>query len=173
MSKNNKVLVLSDDDLRGRDITTILEFVGEEQVLCGDDALALLRQAGEDELADVSVAILNGEDGRVRDWVGMVCKASRSLPLLVVGDPELKGLNEEKLDCVQAVPEFGAGPAWVTGSLAHPSKGSSFPRRRGSGQILNPHTTTGRSMRGRFHSRGPAPWLPATFFPHKPVHSVS
>lgn len=95
MSKNNKVLVLSDDDLRGRDITTILEFVGEEQVLCGDDALALLRQAGEDELADVSVAILNGEDGRVRDWVGMVCKASRSLPLLVVGDPELKGLNDE------------------------------------------------------------------------------
>ncbi|ROQ47003.1 regulatory protein FleQ [Marinobacter sp. 3-2] len=36
MSKNNKVLVLSEDDSRLRDIVTILEFIGEEQVLAGE-----------------------------------------------------------------------------------------------------------------------------------------
>ena len=42
MSKNNKVLVLSEDDSRLRDMVTILEFIGEEQILAGDEARALL-----------------------------------------------------------------------------------------------------------------------------------
>lgn len=95
MSKSNKVLVLADDDLRSRDIATILEFIGEEQVVCGDEALALLQQAGAEELADTGVAILCGEDSLLRDWAGMVCRASSCTPLLVVGDTDPGKLGEE------------------------------------------------------------------------------
>lgn len=62
MSKNNKVLVLSEDDSRLRDIVTILEFIGEEQVLAGDEARALLSSGDEESLSDIAVAVVNGED---------------------------------------------------------------------------------------------------------------
>ena len=42
MSKNNKVLVLSEDDAKRRDISTILEFIGEEGIVVGADAHSLL-----------------------------------------------------------------------------------------------------------------------------------
>ncbi|OAN90240.1 sigma-54-dependent Fis family transcriptional regulator [Marinobacter sp. EhC06] len=93
MSKNNKVLVLSEDDSRLRDMVTILEFIGEEQVLAGDEARALLNSGDEDRLSDVAVAVVNGEDPGATEAITVVSNAVQGVPLLVVGHPELKGLS--------------------------------------------------------------------------------
>ncbi len=94
MSKNNKVLVLSEDESRLRDMTTILEFIGEEQVIAGNDALALLESADEESLAAISVVVVNGADSTIVSAIEKVCKAVQGVPLLMVGDPVLKGLTE-------------------------------------------------------------------------------
>ena len=49
MSKNNKVLVLSEDDAKRRDISTILEFIGEEGIVVGADAHSLLSSGDAEE----------------------------------------------------------------------------------------------------------------------------
>ncbi|PCM45305.1 sigma-54 dependent transcriptional regulator [Marinobacter sp. ANT_B65] len=95
MSKNNKVLLLSEDESRLRDVATILEFIGEEQVTAGSDALALLESGDEEGLADISVAIVNGADPGVVKTIEAVCRAVQGVPVLLVGDPELKGLAEQ------------------------------------------------------------------------------
>ncbi|MBW7470377.1 sigma-54 dependent transcriptional regulator [Marinobacter sp. M216] len=95
MSKNNKVLVLSDDESRRRDMVTILEFIGEEEVVAGDEALALLKSGDVDRLAEVSVVVVNGEDQGVAGTVTTACSTVHGVPLLVVGDPSLKGVSEE------------------------------------------------------------------------------
>lgn len=95
MSKNNKVLVLSEDETRRRDMVTILEFIGEEQILSGSEASALLASGDDESLADVSVAVINGEDEKASAHITEVCQAVQGVPLLVVGDPSLKGLPEE------------------------------------------------------------------------------
>ncbi|PPI86086.1 sigma-54-dependent Fis family transcriptional regulator [Marinobacter maroccanus] len=95
MSKNNKVLVLSEDDSRLRDMVTILEFIGEEQVLAGDEARALLNSGDEDRLSDVAVAVVNGEDAGATEAIAVVSNAVQGVPLLVVGHPELKGLSDD------------------------------------------------------------------------------
>lgn len=94
MSKNNKVLVLSEDESRLRDMATILEFIGEEQVIAGNEALALLGSGDETSLADISVVVLNGVDLNIVSTIEKVCKAVQGVPLLMVGDPLLKGLSE-------------------------------------------------------------------------------
>jgi sigma-54 specific flagellar transcriptional regulator A len=95
MSKNNKVLVLSEDDSRLRDMVTILEFIGEEQVLAGDEARALLNSGDEDRLSDVAVAVVNGEDAGATEAITVVSNAVQGVPLLVVGHPELKDLPDD------------------------------------------------------------------------------
>ena len=95
MSKNNKVLVLSEDDSRLRDIVTILEFIGEEQVLAGDEARALLSSGDEESLSDIAVAVVNGEEAGATEAITAVCDAVQGVPFLVVGHPELKGLSDE------------------------------------------------------------------------------
>lgn len=95
MSKNNKVLVLSDDESRRKDFVTILEFVGEEQIVAGDDALALLASDDEQVRNGISVAVINGEDAASARHVTSACKLMQGLPILLVGDPELKGVSED------------------------------------------------------------------------------
>ena len=95
MSKNNKVLVLSEDDSRLRDMVTILEFIGEEQILAGDEARALLSSGDEESLSDIAVAVVNGEDAVVTETITTVCNAVKGVPLLLVGHPELSGLSED------------------------------------------------------------------------------
>ncbi len=95
MSKNNKVLVLSEDDSRLRDMVTILEFIGEEQILAGDEARALLSGGDEESLSDIAVAVVNGEDAGVTETITTVCNAVKGVPLLLVGHPELSGLSED------------------------------------------------------------------------------
>ena len=97
MPKNNKMLVLSEDDTRRRDMVTILEFIGEEQVIAGDEARALLATGDETELASVSVAMLDGEDASVQQTVSEVCSKLQGVPVLMVGDPSLKGVADDVL----------------------------------------------------------------------------
>ena len=106
MSKNNKVLVLSEDDSRLRDIVTILEFIGEEQVVAGEQALSLLANGDEEALADIAVAVVNGQDDAVAEHVASVCGAVQGVPVLLVGDPSLKGLPEEVVSRVIARMEW-------------------------------------------------------------------
>lgn len=95
MSKNNKVLVLSEDDSRLRDMVTILEFIGEEQVLAGEEAKALLRSGDEESLSDISTAVVNGEDAGAADNITALCKAVKGVPLLLLGHPELRGVSDD------------------------------------------------------------------------------
>lgn len=94
MSKNNKVLVLSEDESRLRDMATILDFIGEEQVIAGNEALALLESGDEESLAAISVVVVNGADSTIVSAIEKVCKAVQGVALLMVGDPVLKGLAE-------------------------------------------------------------------------------
>jgi len=95
MSKNNKVLVLSDDEPRRRDIVTILEFIGEEQIVQGTEALTLLESAEAGDLDDISAAVINGEDDKVLDTLTRFCGRTQGVPVLMLGDPALKGLSAD------------------------------------------------------------------------------
>ncbi|QSP94413.1 sigma-54-dependent Fis family transcriptional regulator [Marinobacter salinisoli] len=94
MSENNKVLVLSDDESRRRDIVTILDFIGEEPVVHGDEASALLKSGKSGGLSDVGVALINGEDADVEDVITSLCAGADGVPILLIGDPSLKGLQD-------------------------------------------------------------------------------
>ncbi|SFM79984.1 sigma-54 dependent transcriptional regulator [Marinobacter pelagius] len=95
MSKNNKVLVLSEDELRQHDIVTILEFVGEEQVIAGDEALALLADADESQREEVGVALVSGDGRRVGENLARVCEALPGVPILLVNGIEPSGLSDQ------------------------------------------------------------------------------
>ncbi|WP_138436612.1 sigma-54 dependent transcriptional regulator [Marinobacter shengliensis] len=106
MSKNNKVLVLSEDDSRRRDLITILEFVGEEQVLAGDEALALLESDDEQTKESIGVAVINGEEAASTAHCQRVCKLAQGLPILLVGDPDLNGVLEDDANRIIARMEW-------------------------------------------------------------------
>jgi len=93
MSKNNNVLVLSEDEARRRDIATILEFIGEEEIVSGDDAVSLLVDL--EGLETASVVILDGNDDSAIETVATISQSTQGLPILMVGDPDLKGLSDE------------------------------------------------------------------------------
>lgn len=94
MSKNNKVLVFSEDDARRRDIFTILEFIGEEEVATGDEALSLLAQP--ESLEEASVIILDGNDASAQSTVATISQSTQGVPVLMVGHPELNSLSDEE-----------------------------------------------------------------------------
>ena len=95
MSKNTKVLVLSNDESRLRDMVTILEFIGEEDIVVGAEAQALLNSGDAETHASLSVVIVNGEDAGVADTIAGLCKAVQGVPVLMLGDPDLKELKDE------------------------------------------------------------------------------
>lgn len=101
MSKNNTVLVLSKDPGRGRDLVTILEFVGEEQVLADTASRELLSTAGA--LEGAGVVVVDGSDHQhARADLVKVAAAEQGLPVLVVGNPDMDGLDEDVLSRIVA-----------------------------------------------------------------------
>lgn len=94
MSKNNKVLVLSEDDARRRDIFTILEFIGEEEITSGQEAKSLLEDS--EALEEASVVILDGSDITAGNTVATISQSTRGVPILMVGDPDLNRLSDEE-----------------------------------------------------------------------------
>ncbi|WP_417530335.1 sigma-54 dependent transcriptional regulator [Marinobacter lipolyticus] len=95
MPKNNKVLVLSEDESRRRDIVTILEFIGEEQILAGEEAMTMLASGDEEALSSIAIALVNGEGNGIVDVVSELCQKTSGVPILMVGDPALKGVSED------------------------------------------------------------------------------
>ncbi|WP_150912829.1 sigma-54 dependent transcriptional regulator [Marinobacter halotolerans] len=93
MSKNNKVLVLSEDEARTRDIVTILEFIGEEDIAYGEEARSLLLEPGS--LEEASVVILDGNDVSASSTVTTISQSTQGVPILMVGDPDLHMLPDE------------------------------------------------------------------------------
>ncbi|WP_166265121.1 sigma-54 dependent transcriptional regulator [Marinobacter caseinilyticus] len=102
MSNHNSVLVLSRDATRSRDLETILEFIGEDGVYASNGARELITQGDAGALASLSVAIIDGADDDVNDQVASVCAAEKGLPILMLGDPALKGLREDQISRVIA-----------------------------------------------------------------------
>jgi sigma-54 dependent transcriptional regulator, flagellar regulatory protein len=92
MSKN-KVLVLSEDEARTRDIVTILEFIGEEDIASGEEAGSLLLEP--ESLEAASVVILDGNDVSAGSTVATISQSTQGVPILMVGDPELHMLSDE------------------------------------------------------------------------------
>lgn len=95
MSKNTKVLVLINDESQRRDMVTILEFIGEEDIVAGDEAQALLNSGDAEIHASLSVVIASGEDESVVDIISGLCQAVEGVPILMLGDPDLKELRDE------------------------------------------------------------------------------
>ncbi|WP_166260824.1 sigma-54 dependent transcriptional regulator [Marinobacter salicampi] len=102
MPQNNNVLVSSEDEGRRRDLETILEFIGEEGIIAGPSATELLTQLDADGRASIAAAIVNGSDTQVESQIKALCAADEGLPVLLLGDPELKGLNEEQVNRIIA-----------------------------------------------------------------------
>ncbi|EMP55883.1 two component Fis family sigma54-specific transcriptional regulator [Marinobacter santoriniensis NKSG1] len=96
MSKNNKVLVLSADDSRRRDMVTILEFIGEEEIFSGEDARELFAADDAEALADVAVAIVNGEEPEGIRHIANLCSQVEGVPVLMVGDPDISELSADQ-----------------------------------------------------------------------------
>ncbi|MDO3720243.1 sigma-54 dependent transcriptional regulator [Marinobacter sp. chi1] len=95
MSEDNKVLVLSDDESKRRDIVTILEFMGEEPVVHGDEAKNLLNSRDSERLSDIGVALIDGQDPNAEEVIDSFCQAAKGVPILLIGDPVLKGLPDD------------------------------------------------------------------------------
>ncbi|MDC0662177.1 sigma-54 dependent transcriptional regulator [Marinobacter sp. SS21] len=94
MAKNNNVLVLCEDADRCRDIRTILEFIGEDRV--ETNSLARERLSEAEATADITVAIVNGEEAAAESVVSEVHSADPGLPILLIGNPEFKSLSEQE-----------------------------------------------------------------------------
>lgn len=106
MSKNTKVLVLSNNESRLRDMVTILEFIGEEHIVVGDAAWEMVSSGDADTHASLSVVLMNGEEEGVKNRVSDLCQAVEGVPILMIGDPDLKGLGDEHISRVIARMEW-------------------------------------------------------------------
>jgi len=104
MSKSNKVLVLSEDDARRRDIFTILEFIGEEEIVTGQEAFSLL--SDPEALEEAQVIILDGNDHSAGSTVTTISLSTRGVPILMVGDPDLHKLPEKEVSSIIARMEW-------------------------------------------------------------------
>ena len=93
MLKPNTVLVFSEAADRCHDITTILEFLGEESLLAGSAARDLLSGADEADGQAISVAIVQGDDASAENTVKALCTWSPGIPILCIGDSDFPALN--------------------------------------------------------------------------------
>jgi sigma-54 specific flagellar transcriptional regulator A len=109
MLKPNTVLVFSEVAERCRDITTILEFLGEESWLAGSKARDVLSGASDADAQAVSVVIVQGDDANAEATIKALCKWSPCIPVLCIGDPDFPGLNDEQRGRVIARLEWPFG----------------------------------------------------------------
>ncbi|BES71982.1 transcriptional regulator FleQ [Marinobacter nanhaiticus D15-8W] len=91
-SDNNKILVLIGDQDVCRDLTTILEFLGEVPTVVSPDKVGSM---DADAVKDVSAAILDGGQADLPGLVRALDKVDAGLPVLMIGDPDLADLESE------------------------------------------------------------------------------
>ena len=87
-ANNNKILVLAEDQNRCRDLTTILDFLGEQVWEVNHAALDKMT-----ELNDVAAVILNGSDPDVGPALEKLVALDQGIPVLMIGDPDLSDLD--------------------------------------------------------------------------------
>lgn len=102
MSKNNRVLVVSQDQTRCRDLSVILEFIGEEVIASGQASGGAFPEGAGEALGDLSLAVVNGEEAGAAASIQAIVQADPGVPVLMVGDPELKELTEDHLSRIIA-----------------------------------------------------------------------
>ncbi|WP_404361808.1 sigma-54 dependent transcriptional regulator [Marinobacter sp.] len=96
MPENNNVLVLSQDETRRRELEIILEFIGEENVITGEQVGHLLSPRDGESAMVFTAAVVNGEEAGAQAQIQALAEADAGLPILLVGDPPLKGLTESQ-----------------------------------------------------------------------------
>ena len=102
MSKENKVLVLLNDAGARRDLSVVLNFIGEE-------TLALATGGWLDQLngsigspEEIAVAILDSECATTAECLQQIKELDPGLPVLLLGDHELDGVDDDVLSRVIA-----------------------------------------------------------------------
>ncbi|WP_097460319.1 sigma-54 dependent transcriptional regulator [Mangrovitalea sediminis] len=95
MTKESKVLVLLDDVERRRDLSVILDFVGEEFLAPALDGWQQVLDGEQHSPQDLAVAILDSHAGDAVQRVTEVAELDQALPILLIGDRELDGLDDE------------------------------------------------------------------------------
>ncbi|MGM0571372.1 sigma-54 dependent transcriptional regulator [Marinobacter sp.] len=155
MSMTDTVLVLSRDDSRARDLKTILEFIGKETVLDDDASRERLASGNECALAELGVAVIGGDDdSQLHADIEAVCNAESGLPILVVGDPDLSGLDKDCQARVIARLEWPPNYTKLIDSLYRAQVyRDQYTRARGRGQqrdvmLFRSLVGTSRSVKG-------------------------
>lgn len=96
MSMTDTVLVLSRCETRARDLKTILEFIGKETVLEDAASREVLASGDESTLTQLGTVVVSGHESEsVQEDIRQVCEAESGLPILLVGNPGLDGLDDE------------------------------------------------------------------------------
>ncbi|ROU01746.1 sigma-54-dependent Fis family transcriptional regulator [Marinobacter sp. R17] len=91
-SEHNKILVLISNDAVRRDLTTILDFIGEVSQVVAPEALASIETT---DLADATSVMVDSAEPGLVDLLKQLDERDPGLPVLVVGDPDLADASEE------------------------------------------------------------------------------
>lgn len=95
MNNENNILVLLSDAERRRDIKTLLDFLGETAIVVSPGVWQNeLLEAGI-QPADVLMVFLDGQDPDMHRQLKAVTEWADGLPVIQLGEAELKGLPEE------------------------------------------------------------------------------
>ncbi|WP_203140621.1 sigma-54 dependent transcriptional regulator [Marinobacter mangrovi] len=91
-SEHNKILVLISNDAVRRDLTTILDFIGEVSQVVAPEALASIETT---DLADATSVMVDSAEPGLVDLLKQLDERDPGLPVLVVGDPDLTDVSED------------------------------------------------------------------------------
>ncbi|MEQ5834340.1 sigma-54-dependent Fis family transcriptional regulator [Marinobacter halodurans] len=91
-SEHNKILVLISNDAVRRDLTTILDFIGEVSQVVAPEALASIEAT---DLADATSVMVDSAEPGLVDLLKQLDERDPGLPVLVVGDPDLTDVSED------------------------------------------------------------------------------
>ncbi|WP_165856686.1 sigma-54 dependent transcriptional regulator [Marinobacter sp. JSM 1782161] len=88
----NRILVLISDEAIRHDLSTILEFIGEESDEVSPASAGSLKP---EQLATANAAILDAGEADLAALMEQLDSLDKGLPVLMVGEPDLSGLPEE------------------------------------------------------------------------------
>ncbi|WP_111497735.1 sigma-54 dependent transcriptional regulator [Marinobacter bohaiensis] len=88
----NRILVLISDEAIRHDLSTILEFIGEESDEVSPASAGSLKP---EQLATANAAILDAGEADLAALMEQLDSLDKGLPVLMVGEPDLSGLPDE------------------------------------------------------------------------------
>ncbi len=95
MTRDSKVLVLLENAELRRDLSVILDFVGEESLVMKPEgwSSALVQQIDSPE--ELSAAVFDSESPTLFDHLNSIAELDPGLPVLLLGDRELNGEDDD------------------------------------------------------------------------------